>query len=83
MTMFPFIIPGSVLGITFVFAFNKSPIILTGTALIMIISFAVRRMPYTVRSSTAILGNISPSIEEAAISLGASDMTTFRKSQFP
>lgn len=54
MTMFPFIIPGSVLGIAFVFAFNKSPIILTGTVLIMIISFAVRRMPYTVRSSTAI-----------------------------
>lgn len=83
MTMFPFIIPGSVLGIAFVFAFNKSPIILTGTALIMIISFAVRRMPYTVRSSTAILGNISPSIEEAAISLGASDMTTFRKITVP
>ena len=82
-TMFPFIIPGSVLGIAFVFAFNKSPIILTGTALIMIISFAVRRMPYTVRSSTAILGNISPSIEEAAISLGASDMTTFRKITVP
>ena len=82
-TMFPFLIPGSVLGIAFVFAFNKSPIILTGTALIMIISFAVRRMPYTVRSSTAILGNISPSIEEAAISLGASDMTTFRKITVP
>lgn len=82
-TMFPFIIPGSVLGIAFVFAFNKSPIILTGTALIMIISFAVRRMPYTVRSSTAILGNISSSIEEAAISLGASDMTTFRKITVP
>lgn len=82
-TMFPFIIPGSVLGISFVFAFNKSPLILTGTALIMIVSFAIRRMPYTVRSSTAVLGNISPSIEEAAISLGASEMTTFRKVTVP
>ena len=82
-TMFPFIIPGSVLGIAFVFAFNKSPVILTGTALIMIISFAVRRMPYTVRSSAAVLGNISPSIEEAAVSLGASEMTTFRKITIP
>ncbi|MDY6084785.1 MAG: iron ABC transporter permease [Dialister sp.] len=82
-TMFPFIIPGSVLGISFVFAFNKSPLILTGTALIMIISFVVRRMPYTVRSSAAVLGNISPSVEEAAISLGASDMTTFRKITVP
>ena len=82
-TMFPFIIPGSVLGIAFVFAFNKSPVILTGTALIMIISFAVRRMPYTVRSSAAVLGNISPGVEEAAISLGASEMTTFRKITIP
>ena len=82
-TMFPFILPGSVLGIAFVFAFNKSPVILTGTALIMIISFAVRRMPYTVRSSAAVLGNISPSIEEAAVSLGASEMTTFRKITIP
>lgn len=82
-TMFPFIIPGSVLGIAFVFAFNKSPVILTGTALIMIISFAVRRMPYTVRSSAAVLGNISSSIEEAAVSLGASEMTTFRKITIP
>ena len=82
-TMFPFIIPGSVLGISFVFAFNKSPLILTGTAIIMIISFAIRRMPYTVRSSTAALGNISPSIEEAAVSLGASEMTTFRKITIP
>lgn len=82
-TMFPFIIPGSVLGIAFVFAFNKSPVILTGTALIMIISFAVRRMPYTVRSSAAVLGNISPSIEQAAVSLGASEMTTFRKITIP
>ena len=82
-TMFPFIIPGSVLGIAFVFAFNKSPVILTGTALIMIISFAVRRMPYTVRSSAAVLGNISPDVEEAAISLGASEMTTFRKITIP
>ena len=82
-TMFPFIIPGSVLGIAFVFAFNKSPVVLTGTALIMIISFAVRRMPYTVRSSAAVLGNISPSIEGAAVSLGASEMTTFRKITIP
>lgn len=82
-TMFPFIIPGSVLGIAFVFAFNKSPVILTGTALIMIISFAVRRMPYTVRSSAAVLGNISPGVEEAAVSLGASEMTTFRKITVP
>ncbi len=82
-TMFPYIIPGSVLGIAFLFAFNSPPILLSGTALIMIIAFSIRRMPYTIRSSTAIIGQISPSIEEAAISLGASELTTFRKITVP
>ncbi len=83
LTMFPFLIPGSVLGISFLFAFNSPPIVLSGTALILMIAFAIRRMPYTVRSSVTALGQISPSIEEAAISLGASDFTTFRKVTLP
>lgn len=82
-SMFPYIIPGSVLGIAFLFAFNKPPLLLSGTALILIISFAIRRMPYTIRSSNAIIGQISPSIEEAAISLGATEMKTFRKVTVP
>lgn len=82
-TMFPYIVPGSVLGISFLFAFNNPPILLSGTALIMIIAFVIRRMPYTVRSSVAIIGQISPSVEEAAISLGASDMKTFTKVTVP
>jgi iron(III) transport system permease protein len=51
--------------------------------MIMIIAFAIRRMPYTIRSSTAIIGQISPSVEEAAISLGASEMKTFTKVTVP
>ena len=77
LTMFPYIIPGSVLGISFLYAFNGPPFLLGGTALIMIISLSIRRMPYTIRSSTAIIGQISPSIEEASISLGASQLRTF------
>lgn len=82
-TMFPFIIPGSVLGISYLFSFNKQPIMLSGTAFIMISSFIIRRMPYTIRSSTAIIGQISPSIEEAAISLGSSEFSAFRKVIIP
>lgn len=78
-TMFPYIIPGSVLGITLLLAFNKPPIILSGTAAIIIISLSLRRMPYTLRSSSAILYQISPSMEEASISLGASQVKTFFK----
>lgn len=83
LTMFPYIIPGSVLGISFLYAFNGPPFLLGGTAIIMIISLSIRRMPYTIRSSTAIIGQISPSIEEASISLGASQLKTFLRITIP
>jgi iron(III) transport system permease protein len=77
LTMFPYIIPGSVLGITLLLAFNDEPLLLSGTAFIIIISLVIRRLPYTLRSSSAILYQISPSLEEASISLGASPIKTF------
>ena len=83
LTMFPYIIPGSVLGISFLYAFNKNPLLLSGTAIIIIISLCIRRMPYTIRSSTAIIGQISQSIEEAAISLGSTEMKSFIKITVP
>lgn len=83
LTMFPYIIPGSVLGISFLYAFNGRPFLLGGTAIIIIISLSIRRMPYTIRSSTAIIGQISPSIEEASISLGASQAKTFLRVMIP
>ncbi len=76
-SMIPYIIPGSVVGIALILAFNKKPIMLTGTATIMIIALIIRRIPYTIRSSVAVLQQIPMSIEEAAISLGASKMKTF------
>ena len=79
LTMFPYIIPGSVLGITLLLAFNDEPLLLSGTAFIIIISLVIRRLPYTLRSSSAILYQISPSLEEASISLGASPLRTFFK----
>ena len=83
LTMLPYIIPGSVLGIAFLYAFAKPPLALTGTAMIIIIALTVRRMPYTIRSSTAIIGQISPSIEEASGSLGASELRSFGEITVP
>ena len=77
--MFPFVIPGAVLGISLIVAFNKEPLILTGTAAIMIIAFVVRKLPYTVRSGSAFLQQMDPSVEEASISLGVPPMKTFFK----
>ncbi len=76
-SMVPYIIPGSVVGIALITSFNVKPLILTGTMAIIIISMIIRRIPYTIRSSVAILGQIPITIEEAAISLGSSKLKTF------
>ena len=56
---------------------------ITGTAFILIMSLSVRRLPYTIRSSVASLQQISPSIEEAAESLGSSRLNTFSNITVP
>ena len=75
--MFPYVIPGAVLGISLIVAFNKPPLLLTGTAAIMVVAFVVRKLPYTVRSGSAFLQQMDQSIEEASINLGVSPMKTF------
>lgn len=79
----PYIIPGSVLGIALLFAFNHKPIVLIGTATILILNFVIRRMPYTIRSSEAILHQIDLGVEEASQSLGANQFKTFFKITVP
>jgi len=82
-SMIPYIIPGSVIGITLLIAFNKPPLILSGTLAIMVIGLVIRRMPYTIRSTAAILQQIPMSIEEAALSLGSSKAKAFYKVTMP
>jgi iron(III) transport system permease protein len=76
-SMLPYIMPGAVIGLALLIAFGKKPFALTGTLTIMVIALVIRRLPYTIRSATATLMQISMSIEEAAISLGASKAKTF------
>jgi len=83
MSMLPYIMPGSVVGIALVIAFGKPPLALTGTMTIMILALVIRRMPYTIRSATATLMQIPMSIEEASISLGASKLKTFARITVP
>ena len=79
----PYIIPGSVLGIALILGFNRRPIVLTGTVVIMVIAFIIRRITYTIRSSSSILKQMDPSLEEAGMSLGANPMKAFWKVTFP
>lgn len=79
LVMFPYVIPGSVLGIAMVMAFNQKPFLLHGTAALLIISYVIRKLPFTLRSSIGILYQIEPAVEEASISLGVPPMKTFFK----
>lgn len=79
LVMFPYVIPGAVLGIALLLSFSKQPLILTGTPIILIMAYVIRKLPYTVRSSSAILYQIDSSIEEASINLGVSPLKTFFK----
>lgn len=75
--MVPYIVPGIVMGIALLTRFNGPPLELTGTGLAIIIAVFVRRLPYAARSVSASLKQLSPSLEEAAISLGWSPAQAF------
>lgn len=79
----PFAVPGTVVGIGYILAFNAPPLILTGTLAILVLCFVFRYMPVGIQSGVAVLRQIDPSIEEAAQNLGADGLTTFRKVTLP
>ncbi len=82
-SMVPYIIPGIVVGIALANAFSNPPLVLTGSMTIMVIALIIRRLPYTIRSSVATLRLIPITVEEAARSLGASNIKTFWKITIP
>lgn len=76
-------VPGTVLGIGYVSAFNSKPLVLTGTAAILVICFIVRSLPVGVRSGVTSLQQIDPAIEEAAANLGANSKKVFTSITLP
>ncbi len=75
--MVPYVVPGVVMAIGFLLTFNQPPLDLVGTAWIIVLILFIRRLPYGVRATSAVLRQIKPSIEEAAIGLGASPARAF------
>jgi len=82
-TLLSFAIPGTVVGISYILAFNVPPIELTGTAAILIICFVFRNMPVGVRAGIATLSQIDKSLDEASHTLGARSATTIRRVVMP
>lgn len=81
--MTPFAIPGTLLGISYILAYNKPPLILVGTAAIIVINYIVRELPVGLENGAASLRQIDPAIEEAASDLGADSPTVFRTVVLP
>lgn len=82
-SMLSFAVPGTVMGIGYVLAFNHGPLHLTGTELIIILAFVFRNMPVGIRSGLAALAQIDRSLEEASTTLRASNVTTLRRVVLP
>lgn len=76
-------IPGTVIGMGYVLAYNDPPLVLTGTAAIIIFSFIFRNMPVGIRAGVASLQQIDPAIEEAAQDLGANTFKVFTSVTIP
>jgi iron(III) transport system permease protein len=81
--MLPFILPGIVTGVALLVTFNSGPIVLTGTAFIIVIGYFVRRIAYIYRSVVAAVAQVDPRMEEASTVAGASWGETMRKVTVP
>lgn len=82
-TMLSFAIPGTVLGVAYILAFNVPPIEITGTGLILVLAFVFRNMPVGVRSGIAGLAQIDKSLDEASTTLRARSFTTLWRVVLP
>ena len=82
-TLLSFAIPGTVVGISYILAFNVPPVEITGTAAILVICFVFRNMPVGVRAGVATLSQIDKSLDEASHTLGARSATTLRRVVLP
>ena len=82
-SMINYALPGTIVGIAYLIAFNDPPIELTGTALIIIACYVFRYGPTGIRATVALLQQIDQSLEEASQGLGAGSGTTFRRVTLP
>jgi iron(III) transport system permease protein len=82
-SMVNYALPGTIVGIAYLIAFNDPPIVLTGTAAIIIACYIFRYGPTGIRATIALLSQIDKSLEEASAGLGASTTTTFRRVTLP
>ena len=83
LTMVSFAIPGTVIGVSYIVAFNVPPLELTGGMAILVFCFVFRNMPVGVRAGVAALAQIDKTLDEASATLRASTLRTVRQIILP
>ena len=83
LTMVSFAVPGTVIGVAYIVAFNVAPLELTGGLAILILCFVFRNMPVGVRAGIAALAQIDKSLDEASSTLRASTWRTLTQIVLP
>jgi iron(III) transport system permease protein len=83
LTMLSFAVPGTVIGVGYILAFNVPPIEITGTGVILVVCFIFRNMPTGIRAGIAAMSQLDPSLDEASLTLGARSFTTLRRILLP
>lgn len=78
-----FAIPGTVLGVSYILAFNVPPFELTGTGLIILLCYVFRNLPVSIRAGSAAFKQLDKSLDEASSMLGSSTFTTLRRIVLP
>jgi iron(III) transport system permease protein len=79
----PMAVPGILMGLGFSIAFNQRPLLLAGTAFIIVAIFLVRTVPYSQRAVVAAIMQVHKSLREASTMAGATELQTFLRVVFP
>lgn len=83
LVMLPLAIAGTVQGIALAATYNKGFIVLTGTWMILVLAYFIRKAPYSIKTTSSLLQQIDPSVEEASINLGVPPIRSFIRVVLP
>lgn len=83
LVMLPLAIAGTVQGIALAATYNKGIIVLTGTWMILVLAYFIRKAPYSIKTTSSLLQQIDTSIEEASINLGVPPVRSFIRVVLP
>lgn len=81
--LFGFAVPGTVLGLGYILAFNRPPLLLTGTLGVLVLNMLFRNVAVGLEAGIGKLQQMDIALEEASADLGARPLTTLGRVVLP